>query len=77
MNEPRTLRYYGYVERPYEQVRALLQSGALELFQRATAAAAERGRSLVAHLHVRLEGIEIGDLLPSIFKSRRRRRPPG
>ena len=60
MTEPRRLRYYGYVERPYDQVRALLHSGALELFQRATASAAERGQSLVAHLNVRLEGIEIG-----------------
>jgi hypothetical protein len=60
MPEPRRLHFYGYVERPYEEVRARLHAGALDLFQRATTSAARRGQDLVAHLRVELAGVEIG-----------------
>jgi len=60
MGEPRTLRFYGYVERPYEQVRTLLRAEPLALLARATTSAANRARQLVAHLRVGLGGVEIG-----------------
>jgi hypothetical protein len=60
MTEPRKLRCYGYVERPYEQVRGLLRQHALELLQRATTSASERASSLAANLKLGVAGIEVG-----------------
>jgi hypothetical protein len=60
MTEPRTLRLYGYVERPYERVRTLLRAEPLALLARATTSAAKRAQELVANLRVGLGGIEIG-----------------
>jgi len=60
MSEPRKLRSYEYVNRPYERVRALLREQGLELFQRATRSAAERADALAATLHVGVGGIDIG-----------------
>jgi hypothetical protein len=60
MSEPRKLRCYEYVNRPYEQVRGLLRGQPLELLQRATTAAASRARTLAATLHVGVAGIDIG-----------------
>lgn len=60
MAEPRRLRFYGYVERPYEQVRALLCAEPLALLARATTSAAKRAQELVANLRVGIGGVEIG-----------------
>ena len=60
MSEPRRLRCYEYVNRPYEQVRDLLRGQPLELLQRATTSAASRARTLAATLHVGVAGIDIG-----------------
>jgi hypothetical protein len=60
MSEPRTLRCYEYVNRPYDDVRVLLQQRALEVFQRATTSAAERANALAATLRVGVAGVEIG-----------------
>jgi hypothetical protein len=60
MSEPRKLRCYQYVDRPYTQVRALLRGQPLELLQKATTSAAARARSVAANLKVDLGGIEIG-----------------
>jgi hypothetical protein len=60
MAEPRTLRFYGYVERPYEPVRALLRAEPVALLSRATTSAAKRAQELVANLRVGLGGVEIG-----------------
>jgi hypothetical protein len=60
MSEPRKLRCYQYVDRPYTQVRALLRGQPLELLERATTSAAARAKSVAANLKVELGGIEIG-----------------
>ena len=60
MNEPCALRCYEYVNRSYDEVRALLQERALEVFQSATTSATERARALAATLRISLGGIAIG-----------------
>jgi hypothetical protein len=60
MSEPRNLRCYQYVDRPYEKVRELFHSRPLELLQRATTSAAARADSLGASLKVKVGGIELG-----------------
>ena len=81
MSEPRKLRCYQYVNRPYEQVRALLRHEPLELLQRATTSAAARAGTLAANLHVTVGGIEVGvDVKPYLQNPRgrnRRRSLPG
>jgi hypothetical protein len=59
MSAPHRLRFYGYVDRPYEAVRSLLRSSAEEVLQRATNTAGERARALVARLHVSAAGIDV------------------
>jgi hypothetical protein len=60
MSEPKPLRCYEYVNRPYERVRGLLRDRGMELFQRATATAGARAEELVSTLRVDIGGIEIG-----------------
>ncbi len=60
MIEPRTLRCYEYVNRPYEQVRGVLRERGAELFQRATTSAAARADALASTLRVTVAGIELG-----------------
>jgi hypothetical protein len=60
MTEPRTLRCYQYINRPYAQVREVLRSHPLELLQGATNSAAARAKSLAANLKVSLGGVEVG-----------------
>lgn len=60
MAEPRTLRCYEYVDRPYESVREVMHREPLKLLQRATTSAAARATSLIANLRVQVGGIEIG-----------------
>jgi hypothetical protein len=60
MSEPRKLRCYEYVNRPYEQVRALLRHEPLELLQRATTSAAARASEVAMKLHVAAFAFEIG-----------------
>ncbi len=61
MSEPRSLRSYDFVDRPYEGVRELLHRDPLKLMQRATtSAAATRASSLIASLHLQVAGFEIG-----------------
>ncbi len=60
MLEPRPLRVYQYVNRPYERVREALYERGQELFQRATMSAAARTDVLAATLRVNASGIEIG-----------------
>jgi hypothetical protein len=60
MSQRKTIRCYGYVERPYELVRALLHREPLELLQRATNSASARTRALIANLKVDVGGLEIG-----------------
>lgn len=60
MSEPRRLRSYEYVNRPYEDVREALHARALEVFQRATTVAAERADTLMASLRVPVGAVEVG-----------------
>lgn len=69
MTKGREIRFYDYVNHPYEQVRAALKEGALEVFQSATKAAASRARSVASGLHVNFAGIEVAtDITISITK---------
>jgi len=71
MSEPRKLRCYQYVNRSYDQVRALLHREPLELLQRATRSAAARAGELAANLHVTVGGIEVGvDVRPYVRRIR-------
>jgi hypothetical protein len=60
MSEPRTLRCYEYVNRPYDRVRAVLHERAADLLQRSTHSAATRADALMASLHVGIAGFEVG-----------------
>lgn len=78
MSEPRALRCYEYVNRPYEGVRELIHRDPLKLLQRATTSAAARARSLVANLRVQVVGIEIGvDVRVLVRRTRDEERGPG
>jgi hypothetical protein len=67
MSERTNLRCYGYVNRPFSEVRELLHRDPLELLQRATKAASTRARGLVATLRIELAGIELGvDVRPYV-----------
>jgi hypothetical protein len=71
MSEPRKLRCYQYVHRPYDEVRAILHREPLELLQRATTSAAARAGELAANLHITLGGIQIGvDIRPYLRRVR-------
>lgn len=60
MSKGRELRSFDYVNHPYEQVRDVLKTNALDVFSGATTAAATRARSVATKLHVEVAGIEIG-----------------
>jgi hypothetical protein len=60
MSPSRVIRSYGYVDRPYEQVRSLVQNRAGDLFQHATNTASERAKELVAKLSASAGGIDVG-----------------
>jgi hypothetical protein len=60
MSEPRLLRCYQYINRPYEEVRDVLRSRPLEILQRATTSAATRGTALMSHLSVNIGKVEVG-----------------
>jgi hypothetical protein len=60
IRQSRTLRCYGYVDRPYEAVRTVLHERPLELLRRATASAAARAEELASSLRVGIAGVELG-----------------
>ncbi len=60
MSEPRKLRCYAYVNRPYGAVREVMRLRPLEVFQRATTSAAARASALAASLHARMAGVDVG-----------------
>ncbi len=60
MSASHRLRFYGYVDRPYEAVRSLLRSRADEVLQRATNTASVRAKGIVARLQVGAAGIDVG-----------------
>jgi len=60
MSSPQEVRSYAYVTRPYPQVRDVLRADAVGVFQRATASATERARSLVSTLRASFGPVELG-----------------
>ena len=60
MSEPRKLRCYQYVERPYEAVRELFRERPLKVFQPATTSAAERANVVEASLRAGVAGVDVG-----------------
>jgi hypothetical protein len=60
MNEPQPLKILGYVDRPYDAVRNLLQTRGGELLQRATMSAGDTTQALIARLRVGVAGLEVG-----------------
>jgi len=54
------LRVYEYVDRPYEDVLALVRRDPQALFRRATDVAQERAKTVAAGLKVAIAGVEIG-----------------
>ena len=59
MASGRELRFYDYVNHPYEQVRDALQQNALAVFQAATKTAASRAESIASELQVDIGGIAV------------------
>lgn len=57
--KPREIRFYDYVNHPYERVRDALTRNALAVFQSATKNAASRAQSVAAELHVDFGGIGV------------------
>jgi hypothetical protein len=53
------LRSYDYVNRPYDQVRALLTADPAAVFRAATRAAADRARSVAGALRVTIAGLDV------------------
>lgn len=60
MNTLPTVRFYQYVNHPYEKVRQVLQSDPTVVFGRAAHAAESRARGVAAALRVELGGVEVG-----------------
>ena len=60
MSDAHTIRCYEYVTLPYDQVRDLLRTDAVGLFQRATTEATTRARALVSTLRVKVGSVDIG-----------------
>lgn len=54
------VHYWGYVERPIEDVRGLLHESTEELFQDATRTASARTREILSKLRVDVGSIEVG-----------------
>jgi hypothetical protein len=59
MNRPIEIRCYDYVNHSYATVRDILKQDALDVFQKATIAAASRAQSVAAALHVDLGGVGV------------------
>jgi hypothetical protein len=60
MSEPRKLRVYAYVSKPYEAVRTLLYAHAAEVFPRATTSAVTRAGEVGSQLRVNAVGVDVG-----------------
>ena len=60
MSKPHSLRCYQYVTRPYDRVREVLRSHALEILRGATASAAHRATALTTTLRLDTGPIEVG-----------------
>lgn len=74
MDKGREIRFFDYVNHPYERVRDALTHDALTVFQSATKAAASRAQSVAAELHVDFGGIGVKtDIKISVKKAEENR----
>ncbi|HEV2489773.1 MAG TPA: hypothetical protein VGT03_08190 [Candidatus Acidoferrales bacterium] len=69
MTKGREIRFYDYVNHPYEQVRDALRQNALAVFQSATKAAASRAQTVAAELHVDIGGIGVKSDIKILVKN--------
>lgn len=69
VSEPREIRCYEYVNRPYAQVRDALRSDAATIFREATTVASSRARAVAASLRVGIAGVELGAEVSLSIKS--------
>lgn len=53
------IRFYDYVNRPYESVRDVLKKDALNVFQAATKAATSRAQIVASELHINFGGLGV------------------
>lgn len=60
MSQPRKLRCYQYVPRPFGDVRELLRQRSMDVFRHATTTAAERAGAIAASLHAQAAGVDLG-----------------
>lgn len=59
MSTHHEIRRTDYVDHPYEAVRDLLRTAALDVFQAATRSATKRAHGIAAALHVHIGGLQI------------------
>src|SRR5688572_25569539 len=59
MSKGRQLRYFDYVNQPYEKVRELLTNNAVPVFSRATTGASARADAVASQLHVNVGAIKV------------------
>lgn len=60
MSKARSIRFYDYVNHPYEKVREALRTNTLAVFQNATKTAAKRAKDVSSELYMNIGGIEVG-----------------
>ena len=60
MSKARSIRFYDYVNHPYEKVREALRINTLAVFQNATKTAAKRAQDVSSELYMNIGGIEVG-----------------
>ncbi|MCI0436043.1 MAG: hypothetical protein L0271_20740 [Gemmatimonadetes bacterium] len=53
------VRSFDYINGPYDRVRAVLVSGAQDIFRRATGAAASRAAAVASALHLSMGAVEV------------------
>jgi len=69
MSKGREVRFYDYVNHPYEQVRDVLSKDAVAVFQSATKAATSRARLIASELRFDISGIAVeADIVVSVKK---------
>ena len=59
MKKQLKIRFYDYVNHPYEYVRDVLKKDALKVFQEATKAATSRAQTIASELHIDFGGIGV------------------
>jgi hypothetical protein len=77
MSKSRQVRFFDYVNHPYEQVRDALREDALAAFRKATRGASSRVENLASELHLKIAGFAIGkDIAISVRKIEEDQAPP-